>query len=87
MDISRADHFRQVLLTAMSGKGLAHGVVVDFQCLSSCDASGLNGHLAARIAARRVVRTAPAPRRRSITRLLKITGVGSLFTIEPIPPV
>ncbi|MFJ3908155.1 STAS domain-containing protein [Streptomyces vinaceus] len=87
MDISRADHFRQVLLAALSGARRPHDVVVDLQHLSFCDSSGLNALLAARTAAiessQNLYLAAP---REQFTRLLKITGAGDLFTIEPVPP-
>lgn len=87
MDISRAEHFRQVLFVALSGEGLPHDVVVDLQYLSFCDSSGLNALLAARTVAtesgQNLYLAAP---REQFTRLLKITGVADLFTIEPAPP-
>ncbi|MFG2987663.1 STAS domain-containing protein [Streptomyces sp. NPDC048258] len=87
MDISRAEDFRQVLFAALSGEGLPHDVVVDLQHLSLCDFSGLNALLAARAVAaessRNLYLAAP---REQFTRLLKITGAGDLFTIEPVPP-
>ncbi|MFI8265765.1 MULTISPECIES: STAS domain-containing protein [unclassified Streptomyces] len=88
MDISRADHFRQVLLSALSGKGPTHDLVVDLQHLSFCDSSGLNALLAARTVAasessQNLYLAAP---REQFMRLLKITGVEDLFTIEPVPP-
>ncbi|MEU4955486.1 STAS domain-containing protein [Streptomyces lavendulae] len=88
MDISRADHFRHVLLDALSGERLHHDVVVDLQHLSFCDSSGLKALLAARIVAaessHNLYLAAP---REQFTRLLEITGAGDLFTIEPVPPL
>ncbi|WP_371681535.1 STAS domain-containing protein [Streptomyces sp. NBC_01276] len=51
MDISRAGHFRHVLLDALSGERLPYDVVVGLQHLSFCDSSGLNALLAARTVA------------------------------------
>ncbi|MEV6734207.1 MULTISPECIES: STAS domain-containing protein [unclassified Streptomyces] len=87
MDISRAEHFRQVLFAALSGERFPHDVVVDLQHLSFCDSSGLNALLAARtVAAESGQNLYLAAPREQFTRLLKITGAEDLFTIEPVPP-
>ncbi|MFI6149714.1 STAS domain-containing protein [Streptomyces sp. NPDC051109] len=87
MDIGRAEEFRRVLLTALSGEGTPHDVVVDLQHLSFCDSSGLNALLVARaVAAESRQNLYLAAPREQFMRLLEITGAGDLFTIEPVPP-
>ncbi|WP_037890888.1 STAS domain-containing protein [Streptomyces sp. NRRL S-87] len=87
MDIDRAQDFREVLLAVLSAEPRPGTVVVDLQGLSFCDSSGLNALLNARtVAAEGGQSFSLAAPGQQVLRLMEITGVTALFTIEPVPP-
>ncbi|MFF5707316.1 STAS domain-containing protein [Streptomyces sp. NPDC012794] len=87
MDLTRAQGFRQALLTALATESRPHTVVVDLRHLSFCDSSGLNALLNARaVAADTGQDLRLAAPTTQFTRLLRMTGCAELFTIDPLPP-